>query len=620
MANLLYTTKEVFNTYLKARTFKVPEYQRGYKWSDKQIAQLLNDIAEFEQVTDDETFYCLQNITLYPSSTQENVLHIVDGQQRLTTILLLYCYLGMEEILAGKFHYAVRKSSNRFITMLQQDGPTFISTILKPDSFDTFCTQRQEEDFDHQDIFYMYQAIKTFEHWFSNRTGSIEEMRERLLYHVKFIVNEIHSDIKEQELFMNLNTGKVPLDGADLVRAVIITRVAREEMQQFSASSVKDLIRLNEKRTRIGWELDQLNQWWAGEDVKQYYGAFCRLGTDPGETIAFDNEINPINILYKLWAETRVETGQQIKLRLFENTDITSGELYADLIFLNRTLQDWISDRQIYHFLGYLANNKRSFSFKHYYQLWLTGNTTRNLFIQELKEDIRSNLFGSEKSENSGAGYYLGCIKNYQDENKTNWYEHPKVEEFLVLVDVIDIAQDSRTHFLSPAHFKKNKEDKEHIYPCTPKSIRELEHLENGFEAIYAYLEKIMLPLDELFPFTKKEWEKKGIEDRVAHLKTMEGKIHQLTPINSIGNLVLLHYSINRGFGNDYYIDKRASVIRNVQENEYVRQHTLNVFVKGRSTSKNLNDWSFSDICDNADYIEQSIATFFNLEQIIDES
>jgi hypothetical protein len=41
-----------------------------------------------------------------------------------------------------------------------------------------------------------------------------------------------------------------------------------------------------------------------------------------------------------------------------------------------------------------------------------------------------------------------------------------------VLIDVIEISKNKETPFLSPVHFKKNNEDKEHIYPCTPKISR----------------------------------------------------------------------------------------------------------------------------------------------------
>lgn len=619
MAELIYSTKDVFTKYLNGRTYKIPEYQRGYKWSNKQIEQLLNDISEFDDKLDDDLFYCLQNITLYPSKSDKEILNIVDGQQRLTTTYLLYCFLGLVEFLIDKLHYAVRASSNTFIKKLQQDRHNFIKSILDSISFNAFCEEFHNDDFDHQDIFYMYSAIRNFEEWFLKTNVNKELFKEKFVTKVKFIVNEIHSNIKEQELFMNLNTGKVPLDGADLIRAIIITRVAKEEMQNFNNSSIKDIVRLNEKRTRIGWELDHLNQWWSNMNVKNYFRPFQKIEVDNQETILFNSDINPINILYSLWAETKVKAKEKLRLKLFENSDISSLLLYKELTFLNRTLQDWFKDRELYHLLGYMANNSRSFSFSKYYKFWRNSDQTREKFIQAIKSDIKYYVFGEEGKENSGAEFWLQSILNYSGETKTNWYDLQELEKFLVLIDVIEISKNQEISFLSPVHFKKNKEDKEHIYPCTPKNIKEIEKCNNEFEAIQSYLRKIKNLSDDSFPYSEKEWNKKELIEKEEVLRNLESKIHEMSPINSIGNLVLLHYSINRGFGNDYYIDKRASVVNNVQNGEYVRQHTLNVFVKGRSDSKNLNDWNFEDIEKNADYIEQIIRDFFEIKKETNE-
>lgn len=617
MANLIHSTKEVFTNYLRGRIYKIPEYQRGYKWNNKQIEQLLNDILEFDDKLDDDLFYCLQNITLYPSKQEIDVLNIVDGQQRLTTTYLLYCFLELEEFLLDKLHYAVRVSSNTFIKILQQDRQNFIKSILNSNAFDDFCHAFHNDDFDHQDIFYMFNAMKTFENWFSKSNVNRELFKEKFITKVKFIVNEIHSDIKEQELFMNLNTGKVPLDGADLIRAIIITRVAKEEMQDFNHSSIKDIVRLNEKRTRIGWELDQINQWWSNKNVKNYFRPFLKIEVDNQETIFFNYDINPINILYSLWAETKLKPKERLRLKLFENSDISS--LYKELSFLNRTLQDWFKDRELYHLLGYLANNNRSFSFSNYYKVWLSPNQTREIFIVKIKSDIKNYVFGDERKENSGSEFWLQSILNYDGEAKTNWYDLQELEKFLVLIDVIEISENKESPFLSPVHFKKNNEDKEHIYPCSPKNIKELEKCNNEFEVIKTYLEKTKRLSEGLFPSNEEDWNKKEDTEKEDILKTLESNIHQKTPINSIGNLVLLHYSINRGFGNDYYIDKRASVVNNVRNGEYVRQHTLSVFVKRRSDSNNLNDWNFEDIEKNADYMEQRIRDFFGLKKETNE-
>jgi hypothetical protein len=103
------------------------------------------------------------------------------------------------------------------------------------------------------------------------------------------------------------------------------------------------------------------------------------------------------------------------------------------------------------------------------------------------------------------------------------------------------------------------------------------------------------------------------LQEKENRRQKLKAEIHIKRPINSIGNLVLLHSSINRSFGNDYYSDKREMVINNTITGKYVRQHTLNVFVK--STSRvNLNDWTMNDITENAKSTYDTFVSFFNVE------
>lgn len=67
-------------------SLKIPPYQRPYKWTEKNVIQLLEDIFEFVYNKDKE--YRIGNIILHNDEKENNV---VDGQQRLVTIsLLLY--------------------------------------------------------------------------------------------------------------------------------------------------------------------------------------------------------------------------------------------------------------------------------------------------------------------------------------------------------------------------------------------------------------------------------------------------------------------------------------------------------------------------------------------------
>ena len=93
----------------------IPAYQRGYRWTKSQIEDLLNDVYTFSNKKEkgSKEFYCLQPIVVKELQDKElqnieklnslnnwKTYEVVDGQQRLTTILILLKYL-QEKHLAG---------------------------------------------------------------------------------------------------------------------------------------------------------------------------------------------------------------------------------------------------------------------------------------------------------------------------------------------------------------------------------------------------------------------------------------------------------------------------------------------------------------------------------------
>lgn len=73
-------------------TLCIPEYQRPYLWSTKELERLINDLEEYFNSTDlAKPLYYLGSIILH----QENgKLNVIDGQQRITTLALLQGALG----------------------------------------------------------------------------------------------------------------------------------------------------------------------------------------------------------------------------------------------------------------------------------------------------------------------------------------------------------------------------------------------------------------------------------------------------------------------------------------------------------------------------------------------
>ena len=87
---LIKSVKAVFSKAISERKqFVIPAYQRGYKWNRDDIFKLLEDLKVFEKSNEDNnSFYCLQNITIVPLSSEDG-WNVVDGQQRLTTLYIL---------------------------------------------------------------------------------------------------------------------------------------------------------------------------------------------------------------------------------------------------------------------------------------------------------------------------------------------------------------------------------------------------------------------------------------------------------------------------------------------------------------------------------------------------
>lgn len=97
MESTLFSLSKIFNE----RLFRIPDYQRGYAWTEKQLKDFWNDL---EQLEDGKNHYT-GVITLEPvednissnwyddawiiSSKSYYPYYIVDGQQRLTTSLIL---------------------------------------------------------------------------------------------------------------------------------------------------------------------------------------------------------------------------------------------------------------------------------------------------------------------------------------------------------------------------------------------------------------------------------------------------------------------------------------------------------------------------------------------------
>jgi len=71
---------------LSDRQLAIPDYQRSYSWAQDEVAELWDDIAKAMH-TGSKEYFLGSVVTTTTSSRRQQV---IDGQQRLATVTLLY--------------------------------------------------------------------------------------------------------------------------------------------------------------------------------------------------------------------------------------------------------------------------------------------------------------------------------------------------------------------------------------------------------------------------------------------------------------------------------------------------------------------------------------------------
>ena len=99
--------------------FCVPAYQRGYRW-EEEVIRLIEDVIAFK---DEKSKYCLQPIVV--KNLGDDRYELIDGQQRLTTIFLIFKVLKKYLPFASidfTIDYAVRERSAAFLRDVSEDS------------------------------------------------------------------------------------------------------------------------------------------------------------------------------------------------------------------------------------------------------------------------------------------------------------------------------------------------------------------------------------------------------------------------------------------------------------------------------------------------------------------
>jgi hypothetical protein len=126
-----------------SQQFFVPGYQRGYRWGLDEVSRLLNDIWESRNQS-----YYLQPVVVksQPSGDWE----LIDGQQRLTTLFLIFQYMKKEGLQNAGPPFTLRYDT-------RQDSSAYLQDIDEG---------RSDANIDFHHIYVAYRCIAQ---WFDDK-------------------------------------------------------------------------------------------------------------------------------------------------------------------------------------------------------------------------------------------------------------------------------------------------------------------------------------------------------------------------------------------------------------------------------------------------------------------
>lgn len=613
MEKLIYNVRQIFGEYLTSKGcsfYNIPEYQRGYKWTAANVIQLLEDLKNFKK-SDNDQFYCIQNITITKQKHKDSwCMNVIDGQQRLTTLFILLSYLqrNMKDKIilpsANILKYSIRETSDKFLC------DSILTGIIWDNAIDTNAAHTKDQ-------FYIMAVADAIQDWFKENKLETKTVLDDLV----LIVNEVRPG-DEETVFASLNGGKVDLDGADLVRAILITRAAkqkypsiisREQLHQIANDdidlnidiSVSSRGKINEFRVKLGVEIDEMNKWWAQNKVKDYFEQL--LPNKISKNKAFKYSQYPIDLLYYAFYEAyktklcNSNEGESLDLRVFENGIDLNGqsgddhlEFYTAVREFHLTMMDWYNHDEIYNLIGYLMYNFKGskISFELLWNIWLQSES-KDDFIFRLKELIKEQIAlpfynNDTKDEENTLKNALNELRSSILNLQYDWYNNDFTLKFLPLVDILPIEKDVKkqtkvilSRITDPKYFRCNGEDKEHV-----RSQKRI--------------------IDESLS-----------EDQKASM-IEENKVG----LNSIGNIVLLVLGVNRSYGNDPHNEKMDRIISEFLINDwYIRPHTFNVFTsKIKSIDENGENtqdmyWSNEDMVRTVQDIEKRLVKYLNIAE-----
>ncbi len=216
----------------------IPIYQRVYSWEKEQCKQLWDDIIKTGGNDQIEGHFIGSIVFVHDGiyTTNHNELLIIDGQQRLTTITLLFIalrdHLNDEDEFLEKF--SCQKIQNRYLINSDEKGDKKFKLFLSEPDRDTLLSLiDKDRRKPSEPSLKIVENFKLFEEWIRKNTDKLKTIFKGL---DKLMVVEISLERGKdnpQLVFESMNSTGKDLTQTDLIRNYILMGLEPEKQKIF---------------------------------------------------------------------------------------------------------------------------------------------------------------------------------------------------------------------------------------------------------------------------------------------------------------------------------------------------------------------------------------------------
>lgn len=592
--------------------FLLKPYQRGYRWGKNNVKKLLNDINLFFEGADENLlnytdvqsnqnsntdvydFYCLQALAVKKEDT--NKYELIDGQQRLTTLFMVYELLNaftesyddradapytllyqrgganiedfnlseeIHNIIPFKVNGTTAKKAYRdgvgrrnfeWFKAYKEELKSQILSIAKSSeqidslTIDLYCLSEVAE----QIVDYIYE--------FNDSLNSIDNLRrfytciQRI---VLFLWYEIPNNVNAVTEFNDLNTNKIDLTNAELIKALVLKNDKSNENyahrwetieQGLCQSELWSFISGEEKATRIDLVLELFAQMYEGNPYKP------------------DNSDDE----YALFEWYEALHGSNEQAVFTEKVIKGLEEIYGRIC-------EWYDDVDIYHYIGLLTcfrakltkyktqENLITEIFRIYNQSENQSEFIKTLKTEEIKKCI---LYGVSKENTPSTIEGLEACFSY-----TEGSQKENLKAILWLLNAWETIEASENNVLFKEKGVNRKIRKDVVVNRLPFS-----QINGNLKTAKKWT------LEHIMPQNPKDESGVSSEDKTAYdnlaeiIKNNGINVVDEDGVHRIGNMALLTQQTNSEIKNGNLGEKRDKIIQLVGEGEYVPISTINVF------------------------------------------